>query len=129
MPLLRIDIIEGRSKETLSKMLDVLHECVVEAFEVPQRDRFQIVSQHKPEEMIIQDVGLGFERTKNVVVIQMTTTPRTLTSRKLFYSLTAKRLHKECGIAPSDLMINIISSSESNWSFGNGEAQFLNGSI
>lgn len=129
MPLLRIDIIKGRSKEEFSNLLNVLQECVVDAFDIPQRDRFQIVAEHKSEQMIIQDIGLGFERTDNVVVIQMTTTPRTLASRKLFYGLTAKRLYKECSIAPSDLIINIIAVSESNWSFGNGEAQFLNGSI
>lgn len=39
MPLLRFDVIEGRDKETLRKLLDVTHVVVVDAFQVPVRDR------------------------------------------------------------------------------------------
>lgn len=46
MPLLKIDIIKGRSDEDLVKFLDNLHEAMVEAFEVPERDRYQIVTEH-----------------------------------------------------------------------------------
>jgi hypothetical protein len=43
----------------------------VEAFETPERDRYQLVTEHSPDEMIIQDHGLGIERSENIVVIHM----------------------------------------------------------
>lgn len=128
MPLLRIDVVKGRSPQALRRLCDTLHSCVVDAFGVPARDRFQIVTQHAPEEMIIQDVGLGFARTENVVVIQITTTPRALADRKRLFALIVERL-EGIGIAPDDVMINLVPVSEGDWSFGRGEAQFLTGAL
>jgi hypothetical protein len=34
---------------------------LVEAFDVPVTDRYQIVHQHRPHELIIEDTGLGFK--------------------------------------------------------------------
>lgn len=129
MPLVRIDVIKGRTALELQKLADTLHDCIVQAFEVPHRDRFQIVTEHTANQMIIQDVGLGFERSDGVVVVQITTTPRSLTARKAFYQLAAERLHQKCGLLPDDLMMNFVETSESNWSFGRGEAQFLTGAL
>ncbi|UUZ95809.1 tautomerase family protein [Paenibacillus sp. P25] len=36
MPLLRFDLIEGRDKASLKKLLDVVHTVVVEVFDVPR---------------------------------------------------------------------------------------------
>lgn len=79
--------------------------------------------------MRIEDVGLGFERTRDVVVVQVTTTPRTLAQRKAFYEMAASRLQSECGLNPDDLMVNFVQASEANWSFGGGQAQFLTGDL
>ena len=129
MPLVRIDVIEGRNAQEMLKLTDTLHDCIVQAFEVPQRDRFQIITEHRPTQMVIQDVGLGFERSERVVVVQITTTPRSLTARKTFYQLAAEKLGQECDLPPEDLMMNFVETSESNWSFGRGEAQFLTGAL
>ncbi|HAE0521195.1 TPA_asm: tautomerase family protein, partial [Salmonella enterica subsp. enterica serovar Enteritidis str. P125109] len=67
MPLLRFDVIEGRSEEELNVLLDTAHDAMVEAFDVPERDRYQIVHTHKTNEMVIQDTGLGFKRSKDIV--------------------------------------------------------------
>ena len=48
MPLLKIDVIKGRSDETLATLLDTVHNAMVEAFQVPVRDRYQIVTEHEP---------------------------------------------------------------------------------
>lgn len=45
MPLIRFDLIEGRDRESIKRLLDVSHEVIVEAFDVPQR------SLAKPEAM------------------------------------------------------------------------------
>ena len=66
MPILRFDLIEGRDEKSVTQLLDAAHDAVVKALGVPARDRYQIVRQHPAHELIVQDTGLGIERTKNV---------------------------------------------------------------
>jgi len=59
MPLLCFDLIQGRSEKQIDMILDVTHEVLVKSFDVPDRDRYQIVREHAPSRMIVQDSGLG----------------------------------------------------------------------
>ncbi|MFD2215560.1 tautomerase family protein [Metabacillus endolithicus] len=129
MPLLRFDLVEGRDEQQLKKLLDTAHQAMVDAFQVPQRDRYQIVHQHSPSELIIEDTGLGFTRTKNLVIISIVSKKRTTSQKATLYSLLAERLNTECGVSPEDLMISITENGEADWSFGLGEAQFLTGKL
>jgi len=46
MPLLYFDVIEGRAPNEIKTLLDTSHAAVVEAFEVPEGDRYQVVRSH-----------------------------------------------------------------------------------
>ncbi|MCU0955228.1 MAG: tautomerase family protein [Hyphomicrobium sp.] len=129
MPLLRVDIYEGRSKRQLKDLLDALHRAMLEAFKVPERDRYQIVHEHKPSRMIMEDTGLNIPRTKNFVFVQVTTRPRSREMKEAFYRLAVEELERSCGIAPSDVMINMVTTTDEDWSFGMGRAQFLTGEL
>lgn len=129
MPLVRFDVIEGRDEKSLKELLDATHRAVVKAFGVPERDRYQIVTQHSANELIIQDTGLGFERSRNVVVISVTSTERSTQEKKEFYQLVVQELSANCGIEPNDIMISIVSNGAADWSFGFGKAQFLTGQL
>lgn len=129
MPLLKIDLIEGRSDAELKTLLDTIHEVVVKSFEVPDGDRYQIVSQHSANEMIIQDTGLGFKRSDKVVVISMTSTQRSEKQKKAFYNMLCENLKEKCGIDGRDIMISITTNGAGDWSFGFGKAQFLTGEL
>ncbi|MBD8200456.1 tautomerase family protein [Pseudomonas viridiflava] len=129
MPLLKIDVIKGRSDETLATLLDTVHNAMVEAFQVPVRDRYQIVTEHEPSRMIVQDTGLGLTRTQDVVVITAISRPRSAEMKQTFYKLVAEGLEANCGISPQDLMISMVINSDEDWSFGLGRAQFLTGEL
>lgn len=129
MPLMRFDILEGRTDAQLKTLLDAAHEAMVEAFQVPQGDRYQIVTEHKPSRMIVEDTGLGIPRTKDVVVVQMITRPRGTEKKTLFYRLLTEKLQAACGIAPADVMISTVENTDADWSFGHGRAQFLTGEL
>ncbi len=129
MPLLRFDVIEGRSDEELKLLLDTAHEAMLEAFDVPERDRYQIVHMHKANEMIIEDTGLGLTRSNQVVVISVTSKTRTEEKKQALYRLLAERLEAECGLSPADLMVSIVENDAADWSFGLGKAQFLTGDL
>ena len=129
MPLMRVDMIKGRSKEEIRQILDIAYQVASEEFHLLPRDRFQIVTQHEPEEMIIEDVGLDFTRTSRFLMFSITSSPRQLEDKKRFYARLVKELHEKTGISPEDVMINITCNTKEDWSFGMGEAQFLNGKL
>lgn len=129
MPLLRFDLIEGRSKSELKALLDAAHRAMLAAFDVPERDRYQIVHEHKRSRLIIEDTGLAIPRTDNVVVLQVTTRPRGRAAKERFYRLLVEELERSCGIAPSDVMVSMVENSDEDWSFGHGRAQFLTGEL
>ncbi|MCM3155120.1 tautomerase family protein [Priestia megaterium] len=129
MPLLRFDVIEGRDEKELKTLLDAVHRAMLEAFGVPERDRYQIVHQHPAHELIIEDTGLGFERSKDLVIISVTSKQRTEEQKQALYRLIVKELGESCGIQPNDIMISIVENDNADWSFGMGEAQFLTGKL
>ncbi|MFB4185773.1 MULTISPECIES: tautomerase family protein [Bacillus amyloliquefaciens group] len=129
MPLLRFDVIEGRDDAALKKLLDTAHHAMVKAFDVPVTDRYQIVHQHRPHELIIEDTGLGFKRSKDLVIISIVSKARTEHQKETLYQLMADQLKTECGISPEDVMISITENGDADWSFGLGEAQFLTGKL
>jgi 4-oxalocrotonate tautomerase len=51
MPLLYVDLIEGRAPAEIRALLDGIHDAVVEAFAVPPRDRYQVVRTHPAHEI------------------------------------------------------------------------------
>ena len=108
MPLVRIDVTEGRNDEEIRVLMDTVQECVVSAFEVPERDRYQIVTEHKPGRMILQDTGLGFERTNNAIAVQVFTSPRATVMKEKFCELMAEKLNSQCGLDPKDLLISFM---------------------
>jgi len=125
MPLIRVDLYEGRGDTELQKLLDTMHAVMVESFKVPMRDRYQIVTEHRPSRMIVEDTGLGMLRTKDFVMIQVTTRPRTREMKETFYKRMVEELESACGIKPSDVMMNFVTCTDEDWSFGMGRAQFL----
>ena len=129
MPLITFDILEGRSDADLKTLLDAVHAVVLEAFGVPDRDRYQIVREHKRGRMIVQDTGLGFQRSDNVVVVRVTTRPRSREDKLRFYSLLSERLQVACGIDPVDVVVSLTVNGDEDWSFGHGRAQFLSGEL
>lgn len=129
MPLINIDVVRGRDPQQLRTLLDAVHSSMVEAFDVPDTDRYQILTQHEPEEMMILDTGLGFERSQSVVVLRFVSKPRPESAKERLYSTLAARLERDCGVSPEDLVVAITTNDDADWSFGGGRAQFLTGDL
>jgi len=128
MPFLRVDAYEGRSKEQVRELLDAIHRAILSAFGVPLRDRYQVYQEHSESNFIVQDTGLGIDRTKNVVFIGITSRQRTEEQKTNLYTKLVEEL-KACDIVQSDIVVSIVTNSDADWSFGNGRAQFLTGEL
>jgi hypothetical protein len=129
MPLLRFDILTGRSDSQVKATLDAAHRAVLSAFEVPERDRYQIVHEHDPSRIVVEDTGRGFDRTPNVVVVSATSRRRSEAARRRFYADLCRELKEHAGIEPTDVIINFTTNTDADWSFGAGRAQFLTGEL
>jgi hypothetical protein len=89
---LRFDLVEGRSESEIRKILDATHEVLLETLKVPKYDRYQVVHEHKRSRMIVEDTGLGFVRSDDVLLLQVTSRPRSREMKENFYRLLVERL-------------------------------------
>src|SRR6202165_4340889 len=128
MPYLRVDAYEGRSPGKVKDLLDAIHRAILSAFGVPLRDRYQVYQEHSEPHFVVQDTGLGIDRTKNVVFIGITSRQRTDQQKTTLYTKLVEEL-KACGIEQNDIVVSIVTNSDADWSFGNGRAQFLTGEL
>ncbi|MBO3064826.1 tautomerase family protein [Staphylococcus shinii] len=129
MPIIKIDIFKGRTEEEIKQILDISYEVMLDSFQAPVGDKYQIVTQHENFEMEILDTGLGISRTKNIIVFTLITRPRTKSQKVNFYRNLANSLNTRLGVRKEDIMINLVENTDEDWSFFGGEAQFLNGSL
>lgn len=129
MPLLYIDLIEGRTPAEVKELLDATHDAVVDAFGVPPRDRYQVVRSHPAHEMVAWDTGLGIDRSSRLVVVHVVSRRRTREMKEKFYALLASNLADRGALDPADLIVSITENGDEDWSFGHGRAQFLSGEL
>ncbi len=125
MPLVRIDLIEGKSVEYRSGIGEVVYDAMREAMNVPKDDRFMVITEHPPEGFVADPSYLGIQRSKDCVFIQLTLNGgRTLEQKRAFYKMLADGLHQRLKLRREDVFISLVEVSKENWSFGNGEAQY-----
>ncbi len=129
MPLVTVHLVRGRTPEQAREVLDAVHAAVVAGFEVPPSDRYQVLHQHDPGSLVVEDTGLGIERTPAVVVVQVVSRRRERARKQTFYRLLVTELERRCGVAPSDVVASITENGDEDWSFGLGRAQFLTGEL
>jgi 4-oxalocrotonate tautomerase len=126
MPLVRIDLRAGKSAEYRKALGDGVHRAMIEALAIPPDDRFQVVTEHPPEGLIYDPNYLGIHRSDNVVFVQITMSAgRKPQQKRKLYKRMAEILAESPGLNPAELVISLVEVSWENWSFGNGEAQYM----
>jgi len=126
MPLVRIDLRQGKSAAYIRAVGDAVNTALHEAFSVPVRDRFQIFSENRPEQLVYDPNYLEVERTDDVIIIQVfLSTGRNPEQKQAFYARLAGLLEEKPGIRPQDVIITLVENDRADWSFGNGQAQYL----
>ena len=126
MPLVRISLRQGTSAEYRKALSDGVHRAMIEAIAIPPDDRFQVITEYLPEALIYDPQYLGVPRSDHVVFVQITMSfgRKPQQKRKLFKRM-AEILAESPGLSPPDLMTVLVETSWENWSFGNGEAQYM----
>lgn len=125
MPLVRIDLVKGKTPEYRRTIGEVVYEAMLTTINVPKNDRFQVITEHAPEDFIYDPNYLDVPRSNDCVFIQVTLNGgRTLEQKQAFYKAIADGLHDRLKMRREDVLINLVECVKENWSFGNGVAQY-----
>jgi 4-oxalocrotonate tautomerase len=125
MPLVRIALREGKPEAYRRAIADEVHRAIVEVASVPELDRFQILTEHAPSDLIYDATYLGIKRSDDIVMIQITLNQRTQPVKLAIYKAIAERLQKNPGVRPEDVLISLVPVTPEDWSFGDGKAQYI----
>ena len=125
MPLVRISILKERSAAQKRALGDAVHRALVETMDVPALDRFQVITEHEPGDLVYDPEYLGIHRTDDVVFIQVTLSRgRSLAQKRALYRRIAANLHESTGLRPEDVFVSLVEVGREDWSFGNGIASY-----
>ncbi|MFZ6712552.1 tautomerase family protein [Undibacterium sp. TC9W] len=124
MPMSRLSLLKGKSPEYLQALSDGLHQALVEVYEVPLNDRFQIIHQHEVNELVFDRNYLshqGKPRSDDFVLIQITAgRQRSAASKAAFYRRLVELLGVSPGIRAEDVLVIINTTAAEDWSFSGG---------
>lgn len=126
MPLVRIDVPQGKSVEYRKTISDVVYDTTIAVLNVPKDNRFHVISEHSAANLLIDPTYYGIHRTENAIIIQVTLNEgrATLELKKVYFKALADGLHERLGLRREDVFINLVEVKKENWSLGNGEAQY-----
>jgi phenylpyruvate tautomerase PptA (4-oxalocrotonate tautomerase family) len=125
MPLVRIDLLEGKSQEYRAQIGQIVYQAMLDVLNVPKNDRFQIISEYAKDGLQFDRDYLGVHRSDDCVFLQITLNGgRTVEMKQRFYKAVADGLHAVLRLRREDVFISLVEVAKENWSFGNGEAQY-----
>ncbi len=100
MPLVRIDLPQGKPPEYRQTVGDVVYEAMRTTLNVPENDRFQVIAEHAAGGLVIDPTYLGIARSADALMIQVTLNAgRSVELKKAFYRAVADGLHERWACA------------------------------
>jgi phenylpyruvate tautomerase PptA (4-oxalocrotonate tautomerase family) len=125
MPLVRIDLIRGKSAQYRKTIGEIVYNAMRDLINVPKDDKFQIIGEHAPGDLNFAESYLGNTYSQDIIFIQVTLNAgRTVEMKKAFYKRIADDLSAQLKVRPEDVVINLVEVAKENWSFGGGIAQY-----
>ena len=126
MPLTRVSLRRGKPAAYKKAILDGVYLAMRETFNVPEDDRFMLISEHDADDFSYGADYLGIRRSDDLVIIQLTVSnTRTVAQKKALYRRIVERLTESPGLRPEDILINLVEVRPENWSFGHGIAHYV----
>jgi hypothetical protein len=110
------------SGQQVRGLADAVQDALVECCDVPQGDRFQLVSRFERDNLILDPNFGDVQRTADACVIEITfLSGRTdAQKRRLYRDLAARAAG--IGLAQDDLVVGLVENGAIDWSLGKGLA-------
>jgi 4-oxalocrotonate tautomerase len=126
MPLVRIDLPNTIEPERRSLIGDIVYRAMAEVLNVPDGDKFQVVTAHGADSLRVDPTYLGIDRSADAFIIDITLNAgRSVELKQRFYATLVEWLNGEAEVRPQDVTIVLTEVAKENWSFGNGIAQYV----
>jgi phenylpyruvate tautomerase PptA (4-oxalocrotonate tautomerase family) len=126
MPLVRIELLTGRRPEELTILADDVHRALVETLGVPERDRFQIVTERDPAHLRFDRSYLDLSRSDRWILVEVTLSRgRSTEVKQAFFARLAELLRRDLELPGDDLAVVLVENERDDWSFGRGEASYV----
>ncbi len=114
MPLVKINMLKGKSSEYKMKVLDCVHSGLMDSLGIEDRDRFQRIIEYDKS-----DYETAPSKTDNFMIIELTLFPgRTAEQKRKAIELITDKLCSELNIFPTDVFIVIDEPPFENWGMG-----------
>jgi phenylpyruvate tautomerase PptA (4-oxalocrotonate tautomerase family) len=126
MPLVRVDLRRGKPPEYRRALADGIYQAMREAINIPENDRFIIVSEHNADNLSISRDYLGIQRSDEFIAVQITLRRgRTVEAKQTLYRRITEKLAEALGVRPADVFVTLVENGSEDWSFGEGVAQYV----
>jgi phenylpyruvate tautomerase PptA (4-oxalocrotonate tautomerase family) len=123
VPIVDIYLRRGRTPEELTTIADSIHDALIEEFGIPKEDRFQVIHQREPYELIYDKTFLGGPRTDEFVMVRVIVGKERPPDVKLrLYAAIAANLSQRVGISVEDVMIMLHTVDLTDLSAAGGRA-------
>jgi phenylpyruvate tautomerase PptA (4-oxalocrotonate tautomerase family) len=118
MPLVKADIIEGKSREYKESLLSGIHNALISCFKIPADDRNQRINEIKKQNFKKRE-----NRSDNFTIIELTVFKgRSSNAKKKLYKKIVENLMRSPGIDPLDIIIYINEIPMENWGIMGGKS-------
>lgn len=125
MPFVRIDLTRGKSPQYRKTLGEIIYRAMVELINVPQDDKFQVITEHAPEDINVSESYLGHRHSEDIILIEITLNAgRSVELKKAFYKRIADDIETQLHTRTDDVIVHLIEVAKENWSFGGGAAQY-----
>ena len=115
MPLVKVSLLKGKSKEEKEALLNAIHAALIEAFKIPENDRSQRIFEFEPENFEIPE-----GKTSNYTLIEMDVFPgRSIEAKRKLYQTIVQNLQRH-NIQASDVLIVLNEPQLDNWGVREG---------
>jgi phenylpyruvate tautomerase PptA (4-oxalocrotonate tautomerase family) len=126
VPLTQISLRRGKPAAYHKATLEGLYQAMRETFDVPEGDRFMTIVEHDADDFVYGADYLGVQRGDDLVIVHLTVgNTRPVAQKQKLYRRIVELLTKKPRLRAEDIFINFVEVQPENWSFGNGEAQYV----
>ena len=126
MPFVQISLLRGKPSEYVSGIVESVHKALVKEFNVPELDKFQVVHEVEPHQLVFPTSYLGVPLSDDIIYVHITCKEgRTIDMKRRLYQEIATLISSSTGLVEDDVFIVIAENKAENWSFGRGKAQLV----
>jgi phenylpyruvate tautomerase PptA (4-oxalocrotonate tautomerase family) len=121
MPFVNISLARGKSSDYLDGVSSAVHEALVQELGMNPGDRFQLIDQYEPGEMIFSRDFRGGPRSDDFIVFTITEgIDSGEQAKQRFYKTLVDLLRKNPGVRGEDVFVKIYLTPPANFSFASG---------